>query len=113
MKSIIFVIALALVPVQAHAFGWFLLGMAVGGSGSKKSATYNADTSSKSFIEVRSCYSKTKDKAIIRTSIVIGFADQPEEKRVVVNTVRGYNNYCLYGTNFEAVKAKYFPVGKK
>lgn len=113
MKSIIFALMLAMIPVKAHAFGWFLLGYAVGSddSSSTQQAIKNPANST-SFIEVQSCH-YDRDKTIIRTSLITAFRNSPKKNRVEVYTVKGYSDYCLFNTSLKKVKAKYFPVKSK
>jgi len=119
MKNLIFVMVLALIPINASAFGWFLLGMAVAGSGDDNNS--KPQDSGNIFIEVydRNC----SGKAFMINAAKIGYMKPIDEikvkgglfgKSMRVNYTKVHTNdgaFCIK-ESYEEVKKSLLKMNK-
>lgn len=115
MKKLVLVIMLTLMTTQAHAFGWFLLGLAVGSSGKTTTDSTAYNSLSPRYLDVynRPCYYErrgsdtAKTKAMINSGLIIRFYE-PEKDDLPKKCTEVYTHEGSYHIN-----APYAEVMKK
>ena len=120
MKKVILILTLILITAQAHGFGWFLLGVAIGSDSSHPSPAMVKTSHSPKYLEVHrmGCDDLTgryeeyaKNQLMIKSSYVISFYEpnKNKEKCTEVRTTMG--NYHIKAPYKEVMKKLF--KGKK
>ena len=115
MKKLALTLTLLLFTSQAHAFGWFLLGMALGESNSNTTIKAQSQSSNR-FLDVyqESCYATDKKRGEYRRRALINSATikTMEEPRSGYGDINKCTNVYTHGDVYH-INASYNEVMKK
>lgn len=111
MKKLILTILLALINTQTYAFGWFILGVMIGGSGENTNKNPTKMRESNKYLEVKGgdCANRLSQTVMLNSNLISGI------KEPYFNThgkncteVQTYDSVFHINANYKIVKKKLF-----